>query len=175
MEPPALFIGEPVSNSTAGLVGEHIAASAILQRGWSCAMTQQDKYDLIAVLNRESFRVQVKSCALSHRITSKRGARTLQFLPGIGRKKRMPTPEDFDILCLVSSETRACLFLPVGLVAKAKLTKSIHLFTPENEADSWTRTIEVLRNDITSKPPPLHHDRPRNGSVSNSQLSPEFW
>lgn len=152
------FIGEPVTNTTAGLIGEHIAASAILQRGWSAALCQQDGYDIIATHGLESYRVQVKACALSLRKKNgKPHAKTLQFSIGIGRNKRMPTPLDFDILCLVSSETRACLFMPVIGLNKQKLTKNIHLFSPEGEADSWMKTIEVLRHDRSSKPPPLHH------------------
>lgn len=142
------FIGEPVTNTTAGLIGEHIAASAILQRGWSAALCQQDGYDIIATLGLENYRVQVKACALSNRRSGgKPNAKTLQFPVGIGRKKRMPTREDFDILCLVSSETRACLFMPIIGLNKQKLTKSIHLFSPEGEIDSWDATIKVLRND----------------------------
>jgi len=152
------FIGEPVTNTTAGLIGEHIAASAILQRGWSAALCQQDGYDIIATLGVENYRVQVKACALSHRKQrGKPNAKTLQFPVGIGRNKRMPTQSDFDILCLVSSETRACLFMPIIGLNNQKLTKNIHLFSPEGEVDSWMQTIEVLRHDRSSKPPPLHH------------------
>lgn len=152
------FIGEPVTNTIAGLIGEHIAAAAILQRGWSSALCQQDGYDIIATLGIENYRVQVKACALSLRKSNGRAnAKSLQFPIGIGRNKRMPSRKDFDILCLVSSETRACLFMPVIGLNKQKLTKSIHLFSPENEADSWSTTIEVLRHDRSSKPPPLHH------------------
>lgn len=153
-----LFIGEPVTNTTAGLIGEHIAASAILQRGWGVAHSPQDGWDLIAVQGREIYRVQVKACALSLRKSrGKPSKKSLQFIPGVGKTKRMPTREDYDIMCLVSSETRACLFMPIWEVKQAKITKSVFLFTPENEVESWEHTIEDLRNDRPAKPPSLRN------------------
>lgn len=165
-----MFIADELTNTTAGLVGEHIAAAAILQRGWSASLCQQDNFDIIATQGRENYRVQVKACSLSHRP----GKKSLQFLPGIGRKKRLPTMDDWDILCIVSSETRAALFLPIVDVNSQKITKSINLFTPENEADSWERTIEVIRHEY-SKSPPLHHSGLRYGFSRNRQFPPEYW
>jgi len=52
-----------ITHTTAGLIGEHIATAAILQRGWGCAMAQADGMDLIA-WNKETGQkllVQVKS------------------------------------------------------------------------------------------------------------------
>lgn len=170
-----LFIGQPVTNTTAGLIGEHIACSAIIQRGWGAGLCQQDGFDIIAFQGRESYRVQVKACTLSNRRKSRAQTSTLQFITGIGLKKRMPNWSDFDILCLVSSETRACLFMPVTKINKAKITKSINLFTPENEAESWLNTIEVIRNDKSSKSPPMRNPRPRDGSSRNRKFSPNYW
>ena len=165
-----MFIADELTNTTAGLVGEHIAAAAILQRGWSASLSQQDGFDIIATRGRENYRVQVKACSLSHRP----GKKSLQFLPGIGRNKRLPTMDDWDILCVVSAETRAALFLPIVKVNSQKLTKSISLFTPENEADSWDQTIEVIRHEY-SKSPPVHYTGPRIGPSSNRELSPHYW
>ena len=161
------FLGEKTTNTMAGLIGEHIAASAILQRGWACAMTQQDGFDLIAIHDRETYRVQVKACALSHRPHKK----SLQFIMGVGRNKRLPTFADWDILAIVSSETRAVSFLPIHEVNQSKITRSINLFNPDDERDSWDRTIEVLRHEY-SKSPPLHNHRTRSGTGRHRIVSP---
>lgn len=165
-----MFIGEKVTNTTAGLIGEHIAASAILQRGWSCSMCQQDGFDLIAINGRETYRVQVKACALSNRGVRKN---TLQFITGIGKEKRLPTKDDWDILACVSSESRAVIFMPISSVNLTKITKSINLFTPDAEYESWGRTIQELRNEKKiTEPPPLRHNRTRDGSGRNRIVSP---
>ena len=112
-----------ITHTTAGLVGEHIATAAILQRGWGCAMAQADGMDLIA-WNKETGQkllVQVKSCQVSR--TSK--GNSAQFQLGLGgvkdregvKRKRLPNKNDYDLLALVSSEQRACLLA----VQKAKL------------------------------------------------------
>lgn len=164
------FLGEKVSNTTAGLIGEHIAASAILQRGWACAMAQQDTFDLVAINNQETYKVQVKACAFSCRGGNKR---TLQFITGIGKHKRLPTRDDWDILACVSSEQRAVIFLPVSAVKLSKITLSINLFTPDEEYSSWAKTIEDLQYEKKfTKPPTLHNNRSRNGSSRNRIISP---
>jgi len=161
-----MFTSGDITNTTAGLIGEHLAAASILQRGWSCAMVQQDGFDLIAMSDRESYRVQVKACSLYHRRSN-----SLQFPIGIGRTKRFPTPADWDILAIVSSDLRAVSFIPIHEVNKQKITRSLNLFTPDDERDSWDHTIEVLRHEY-SKSPPLHNHRTRNGVSRNRIVSP---
>lgn len=169
--PLDLYIAVPdLTNTMSGLVGEHIATAAILQRGWSCGMVMQDDFDLIATKGRESYRVQVRSCQLSKRI--KYSKRTMQFPVGKGSNKRFPTDDDYDMLALVSSEQRGCFFMPISDIDRIKLTKPSSLFTPEREIESWDSTIRILRNEFTKQTPMRNH-RARNGSSSNCQFSPQ--
>jgi hypothetical protein len=166
------FLGEKVTNTTAGLIGEHIACQAVLQRGWACAMVQQDGFDLVAISpdGSQTYRVQVKACALSHRGLRRN---TLQFLTGLGKHKRLPTREDYDIIALVSSEQRAVFFMPISDIKLAKISKSKNFFNPDCELSSWEQTIEVLKNEkrITEQTT-LRNHRSRNGSSRNRIVSP---
>ena len=173
--PLELYIADPdLSNTTAGLVGEHLASAAILQRGWACSMAQQDAFDLIANKGRECYRVQVRSCCWSKRLgTQKQSTKSLQFPVGKGGNKRFPTGEDYDILALVSSEQRGCFFMPVSSVDKIKLTMPVSYFnSAEREIDSWDQTIRILRDELTQQTT-MRNNRARNGSGSNCQLSPQ--
>ena len=142
-----------LTHTTAGLIGEHIAAAAILQRGWGCAMAQADGMDLIA-WNKEpgpKLLVQVKSCQVSR---TSRG-NSAQFQLGMGgikdktgvKRKRLPTRQDYDLLALVSSEHRACLFMAVDDVKQTKINKPVSFFeNPDIEVDSWDKAIERIYN-----------------------------
>lgn len=163
--PLELFIAVPdLTNTMSGLVGEHLASAAILQRGWSCAMVMQDDFDLIATKGRESYRVQVRSCQLSKR--KRYNQNTMQFQVGKGKDKRFPSADDYDILALVSSEQRGCFFMPMSAIDRIKYTKPLSLFSPEREIDSWDKTIRTLRDEHTQQTT-MRNNRARYGSSSN--------
>lgn len=54
----------PVPETTKGLIGEYICASALLELGWKVSMAQQDSVDLLAWKDDQYLRVQVKSASL---------------------------------------------------------------------------------------------------------------
>ena len=146
------FLAERLSHSSYGLVGECIAMAAILQRGWGCAMAQQDSVDLVCwnSENGDSYLVQVRSCQESRQHKNR-----LYFQMGLGgtkdvngiRRKRMPTRNDFDILALVATEQRTCFFMPVVGINQIKITKQPSFFdNPEIESESWQKTLEVLND-----------------------------
>ena len=136
-----------ISNTTAGLVAEHIAAAAILQQNWGLAMASQDSVDLVA-WNKDTgqrFLIQVKSCQFS--LSNKR---RLEFNLTIGGDKRLPRRSDFDIMALVSVEQRTVFFLPVTSIKAKRLNRAPSFFErPDIEADSWQQTIEELQNELT--------------------------
>ena len=136
-----------LSNSTAGLVAEYLAAASILQRGWGVALASQDSVDLVA-WNKDTgqrFLVQVKSCQLS------RGNKyRLEFNVSIGGDKRLPRRSDFDIMALVSVEQRTVFFMPAASIKVKRMNRTPAFFeNPDLEADSWRKTIEELQNEIT--------------------------
>jgi len=144
-----------LTNTMAGLVGEHIAAAAILQAGWGVAMAQQDSVDLIAFnkVTGQRLLIQVKSCQ-----SSLRGDAKLSFVIGLGgikqpngtKKKRMPNPSDYDILALVSSEHRSCYFMPVTALKHQKISRAIRYFTdPHLEIESWEEAVRSINEKST--------------------------
>ena len=69
----------------------------------------------------------------------------MEFQLGLGGNKRLPTRYDFDIMALVSSEQRACYFLPVTAIKQKKMNRSTGFFeNSELEADSWKKAVEEL-------------------------------
>ena len=142
-----------ITHTTAGLIGEHIAAAAILQRGWGCAMAQSDGMDLVAWNKQtgQKILVQVKSCQMSRSAR----ANSTQFQLGMGgvkdksgvKRKRLPTKSDYDLLALVSSEHRACVFMAVSDVKQLKINKPASFFeNPHIEEDSFHKAIERICN-----------------------------
>ena len=132
-----------LSNSTAGLVAEYLAAASILQRGWGVALASQDSVDLVA-WNRDTgqrFLVQVKSCQLS------RGNKyRLEFNVSIGGDKRLPKRSDFDIMALVSVEQRAIFFMPVTSIKIKRMNRKPSFFdNPDLEEDSWQKTNSLFK------------------------------
>ena len=136
-----------LSNSTAGLVAEYIAAASILQRGWGVALASQDSVDLVAWSKEtgQRFLVQVKSCQFSRGRNNR-----LEFNLTIGGDKRLPRWSDFDIMALVSVEQRTVYFMPVTSIRAKRLNRAPSFFErPDVEADSWQQTIEELQNEFT--------------------------
>jgi len=136
-----------LSNSTAGLLAEYLAAASILQRGWGVALASQDSVDLVA-WNKDTgqrFLVQVKSCQFS------RGNKhRLEFNVSIGGNKRLPIRSDFDIMALVSVEQRSVFFLTVSSINVKRMNRTPAFFeNPDLESDSWQKTIEELQNELT--------------------------
>jgi hypothetical protein len=125
------------------LIGEHIAAGAILQMGWRVSMCQQTAIDLLAFKDDTFLRIQAK--AANAYLPSSRRNPSHQFQLGHGGKKRSPTIEDYDIVALVKPDTRRCLFMPVTSVLRNKTKRvSPSRFTLENEADSWHHAVSVI-------------------------------
>lgn len=133
-----------LSHTVSGLVGEHIAAAAILQQGWGVAMAAQDSVDLLA-WNKDTGQrllIQVKSAQLSRSRENRLG-----FQLSLGANKRLPTREDFDIIALVSSDQRVVYFMPVTHITTKKTSKTWGFFeTPDLEAKSWQKSIEEIKS-----------------------------
>jgi hypothetical protein len=133
-----------MSETTTGLIGEYIAAAAILGLGWRVSMAQQDRVDLVAWRDNEIFiRVQAKAANL---LGDKDGRSPRHhFQLGHGCKtKHLPKPSDYDVLCLVSPNARRCLFMSITAVRQYSLRLRESVFTAEAEADSWAKTIDTI-------------------------------
>ena len=135
-----------ISHTAIGLMGEYIAAAAVLQFGFRVSMTQQDRVDLVCWSDENEFyRVQVKT---SHLVTKdRRRSPVYHFQLGSGCKtKHLPDEKDYDLLCLVGAEHRRTLWMPVRSVQQYTKRVSPKLFdAPEAERASFFKSIEILR------------------------------
>ena len=133
-----------MSETTTGLIGEYIAAAAILGLGWRVSMAQQDRVDLVAWNGTHDFiRVQAKTANL---LGNKDGRSPRHhFQLGHGSKtKKLPTQDDYDVLCLVSPDARRALFMPVTAIRQYTLRVQPSRFTPEAESDSWDKAVAIV-------------------------------
>ena len=130
-----------MSETTTGLIGEYIAAAAILAQGWRVSMAQQDRVDMVAWNGQEFLRVQAKAASL---LGNQDGQSPRHhFNLGHGCKtKHLPTKDDYDVLCLVSPNSRRCLFMPVTSVRQYSLRLPASRFTEAAEIDSWDKTVD---------------------------------
>lgn len=139
-----------MSETTTGLIGEYLAAAAVLsQTGWAYAPAQQDKIDGVAIskTNNEVYLCQVKTSSLR----SDKGSRTpgYHFQLTSGSHKALPhnTKEhcDYDILVLCAAQQRSCLFFHISQIRQFTKRLPPSVFTQEAERDSFVRAIEIAR------------------------------
>ena len=130
-----------MSETTTGLIGEYIAAAAILGQGWRVSMAQQDRVDMVAWNGQEFLRVQAKAATLLGNQDGRSPRH--HFNLGHGCKtKHLPTKDDYDVLCLVSPDARRCLFLPVTSVRQYSMRLPASRFTKAAETDSWDKAVD---------------------------------
>lgn len=131
-----------------GLIGEYLACASILQmpgiRGAS--LSQQDKVDIVAWDDLGFIRVQVKSATL--RQSDKRvPSLKYGFNNGCGRAKRLPTTEDYDIICHCAIERRVCIFMAISSVKTVTSRYSPRRFDDVSvEMESWQKALEIMRS-----------------------------
>lgn len=139
-----------MSATTTGLIGEFIAAAAVLsQDGWAYAPAQQDKIDgvVISKTDNQVYLCQIKTASLR----SDKGSRTpgYHFQLTSGSHKTLPnnTKEhcDYDILVLCAAQQRSCLFYHISQIRQFTKRLPVSAFTPENEAESFVRAVEIAR------------------------------
>ena len=128
-----------LSHTTTGSMGEYITAAAIISLGWKVAIAQQDHLDLVAFNDNYFLRIQVKTATLSCRPNRTPG---YQFNNASGSKKKILTPNKYDILAHCAADHRRCVFYASETIDQ--LTKRYPGTFFENksvEQDSWTKAI----------------------------------
>jgi hypothetical protein len=130
-----------LSETTTGLIGEYIAAAAILGLGWRVSLCQQDRIDMVAWNGQDFIRVQAKTASL---LGDKDGRSPRHhFQLGHGCKaKHLPTKDDYDVLCLVSPNARRVLFMPVTSIRQYSMRLPASRFTEAAEVDSWDKAVD---------------------------------
>ena len=136
-----------ITSTTIGLIGEHIAAAAILSHGLRVGMAQQDKVDLIAWDDNRFYRVQVKAAQINTR-PGRQPSYHHQFGAG-SKSKVLPTLNDYDIIALVGIHHRRCIFYPTEQIqqyTKRTLAKTYESETIER--DSLAKALEIIEARI---------------------------
>ncbi len=133
-----------VTPTTTGLMGEHLAAAAIIDLGYRAIPCPQDGIDLLAFRENIFIRVQVKSARL--RKQRDRGTPCYHHQLGSGRdKKTKADPRTFDVLARVAIDQRRVWFTAAFSVDKLSERKSAEFFAqPDLEAYSWNRAVQTV-------------------------------
>jgi hypothetical protein len=131
---------------TIGLMGEYLAAAAIISIGThKVSLCQQTAVDLVAFDADSYLSVQVKTSTLHQRLHRQP---SYQFQLAHGSKvKRKHSARDFDIYALVAGDPshRRCLFLPTAkLCLQSTKRLSPSRFTAEAEVESWHRAVDYV-------------------------------
>jgi len=133
-----------VAETTKGLIGEYICASALLELGWKVSMAQQNSVDLIAWKDNEYLRIQVKSSTL--RLEKSRITRIYHFNNGSGRKKRIKGVESYDILAHVGIDNRRCVFNATEQIQTlSKRYRKEYFENNDIEYFSFEKALQIVR------------------------------
>jgi len=129
----------------AGKLGEYICASRLMKLGVSCEIVNLDTVDIIAYVDQQMLRIQVKSSKL------KKHGRSLgyQFATCYSGRKRPLTKEHCDIVALVATDCERVLFKPVECL-KGQVTKRIlpRKFDRDDlEYNSWQHCLDYINPD----------------------------
>jgi len=130
-----------LSETTTGLIGEYIAAAAILAQGWRVSMAQQDRVDMVAWNGQEFLRIQAKTASLLGNKDGRSPRHHFQLGHGC-KAKHLPTKDDYDVLCLVSPNARRVLFMPVTSIRQYSMRLPASRFTEAAETDSWDKAVD---------------------------------
>lgn len=137
-----------LTNTTIGLIGEHVAASALLTHGLRVGMAQQDKVDLVAWDEDRFYRVQVKAAQLN---TKPNRQPSYQHQLGAGSKSKiLPTVKDYDIIALVGVHHRRCIFYATEQVRQYTKRTLSKLYESETiERDSLEKALQIVQERLS--------------------------
>lgn len=128
-----------------GRMGELLAALELEGMGYETSLVDAPGYDLIVNYNDRPLRIQVKSGhPFAKNATSKTKRYTYQT--NVGAEKRPLGRASADVLCVVASDLRKCLFIIVpkkGFGTSLKMYPSA--FSEDNVMqESWEKCLKKL-------------------------------
>ena len=131
----------------AGKLGEYICASRLMKLGVSCEIVNLDTVDIVAYVDQQMLRIQVKSSKLKNQGQNR--SLGYQFATSYSGKKRPLTIEHCDIVALVATDCERVLFKPVECL-KGQVTKRIlpRKFDRDDlEYKSWQYCLDYINPD----------------------------
>lgn len=129
-----------------GLIGEFITCAAImsLSQGWRVIHCPQDQIDIIAFLDKDFVRVQVKASSLRANKSSRRPG--YHFQNGSGSTKKMlPDASKQDIIAHCFLDARRCVFYAAESVNQySQRYPQAFPLQPDMEQESWDEAISII-------------------------------
>jgi len=131
----------------AGKLGEYICASRLMKLGVSCEIVNLDTVDIVAYVDQQMLRIQVKSSKLKNQGQGRSFG--YQFATSYSGRKKPLGKEHCDIVALVATDCERVLFKPVECL-KGQVTKRIlpRKFDRDDlEYKSWNYCLDYLNPD----------------------------
>ena len=134
-------------STTRGMIGEFITCAAImsLSQGWRGIHCPQDQIDIIAFLDNDFVRVQVKASSLRANSSSRRPG--YHFQNGSGSaKKILPTASKQDIIAHCFLDARRVVFYAAESVNQySQRYSQSYPLRPDLEQESWDKAIAIIQ------------------------------
>ena len=131
----------------AGKLGEYICAARLMRMGVSCEIVTLDTIDIIANVDNQLVRVQVKSSSLrGYKNVKKKTYYGYQFSTSFGALRKTLTKEHCDILAYVAVENGRVFFEPIEKIKKQKAKRfPPPVFEePDLEKRTWSECMKHL-------------------------------
>lgn len=131
----------------AGKLGEYLCAAGLMRMGVSCEIVTLDTIDIIANVDRQLVRVQVKSSSLrSYKNVKKKEYFGYQFSTSFGSLRKTLTKEHCDVLAFVAIDNGKIYFEPIENIKrqKAKRFPPPVFEEPDLEKRTWSECMKRL-------------------------------
>jgi hypothetical protein len=129
------------------MIGEFITCASImsLEQGWRVIHCPQDSIDIVAFLNNDFVRVQVKASSLRANNNSRKPC--YHFQNGSGCKsKKLPDPSKQDIIAHCFLDARRVVFYAAESVNQySQRYSQSYPLRPDLEQESWDRAIAIIQ------------------------------
>ncbi len=134
-------------STSRGMIGEFITCASImsLEQNWRVIHCPQDGIDVIAFLNNDFVRVQVKASSLRANQSNRRAG--YHFQNGSGSaKKKLPDPTTQDIIAHCFLDVRRVVFYAAESVNQySQRYPESYPHRPALEQESWDRAIAIIQ------------------------------
>jgi len=126
-----------------GDIGEYICAICLLEMGVDCKIINVDATDILATIDDNFVRVQVKGSYHHSRNDVKNGTPFYHFSTALGLKKEPITSKHCDIIALVALDIKRIIFtLPILKTSTRRRRKDYKSSTIEK--DTWAECIKLF-------------------------------
>lgn len=136
------------SNLETGKMGEHICMVTLMKLGVACEIVNLQTMDIVAHVNGQMLRVQVKTSMLkrNRKTRYEGGAPGYQFATSHSGKKKPLDASHCDIIAFVALELEKVLFMPISCF-KGQVTKRFppSKFHKDNVSSrSWEHCLDTI-------------------------------